>query len=387
MPRILACAADESAAAELRQVLEAADPGARVFVLGAGEPAAADGYDLVVLHVDRHEQDVLRYCLSLHDQPEGCPAATIVVGNLSAAGRVAALENGADACLVHPFTGAELLAQMRACLRAKERYDRLSGQSDEVSRVNRQLQESHQRVTTELELARRIQMSLLPQALPDLPGMRFAVQYRPCGRVGGDFYDAFRLDEQHVGFYVADAMGHGVPASLLTMFLKKAVRAKDIFGDHYRLVPPDEVLQRLNADLIEQRLADTPFITMVYALFDREERVLRFARAGHPYPLYVPIDGPVHSLEVPGSLLGIFETRFAVATRPMQPGDKMLFYTDGMDSVSVGDREPGTPSLVSCAERYRALAVGPFVDHLARELTPAGELADDFTLLGLEVIE
>src|SRR5207342_902861 len=117
-----------------------------------------------------------------------------------------------------------------------------------------------------------------PHSLPEVPQARFAVHYRPCGRVGGDFYDVFRLDERHLGFYVADAMGHGIPASLLTIFVKKGVRAKEITGQTYRLVPPAEVLQRLNRDLIEQALADMPFITMVYALFDHAEGTLRFSR-------------------------------------------------------------------------------------------------------------
>src|SRR5207237_29730 len=81
---------------------------------------------------------------------------------------------------------------------------------------NKRLQTAYQQIDLELELARHIQESFLPRTLPELPQVRFAVKYRPCERVGGDFYDVFRLDEKHLGFYVADAMGHGVPASLPT---------------------------------------------------------------------------------------------------------------------------------------------------------------------------
>src|SRR5262249_36702804 len=150
--------------------------------------------------------------------------------------------------------------------------------------------------------------------LPEVPGARFAVHYRPCGRVGGDFYDIFRLDEHHLGFYVADAVGHGVPASLLTVFVKKGVRAKEIIGQQYRLLPPDEVLRRLNRDLIEQGLSDNPFITMVYVLFNHRDGTLSFARSGHPYPLYLPRDGDPRLWQVEGSLLGVFDTDYPAQT-------------------------------------------------------------------------
>src|SRR5207247_649251 len=171
-----------------------------------------------------------------------------LTGDLAPRARLASLESGADAYILRPFEPAELLAQVQALLRIKERHDHLTEKTAEVHRINKRLQATYQQIDQELELARRIQESFLPQTLPELPEVRFAVHYKPCGKVGGDFYDIFRLDEQHLGFYVADAMGHGVPASLLTIFVKKGVRTKEISGRDYRLVPPAEVLQRLNRD-------------------------------------------------------------------------------------------------------------------------------------------
>src|ERR1700676_2540493 len=109
-------------------------------------------------------------------------------------------------------------------------------------------------------------------------------------------------------------MGHGVPASLLTICLKKGVNAKEISGQQYRLVPPNEVLQRLNHDLIDQGLSDNPFVTMVYGLYNCQERTLTFARAGHPHPLPLRDEEAPHVWQVLGSLLGVFETEFPVQT-------------------------------------------------------------------------
>src|SRR5262249_54238704 len=158
----------------------------------------------------------------------------------------------------------EFLAQIHAFLRLHGSHVRLADQAAELPRIHIQLQQAYQQINQELELARRVQQSLLPRTLPEMPPACFAVHYRPCGRVGGDFSDVIRLDEDHVGFYVADVMGHGVAASLLTVFLKKAIRFKEISGRDYRLYSPHEVLQDLNRDLLDQAVADNPFITMVY---------------------------------------------------------------------------------------------------------------------------
>jgi sigma-B regulation protein RsbU (phosphoserine phosphatase) len=208
-----------------------------------------------------------------------------------------------------------------------------------------------------------------------------------CGRVGGDFYDIFRLDEQHVGFYVADAMGHGVPASLLTIFIKKGVKAKEVFGSQYRLVSPDEVLLRLNRDLIEQQLSEHPFITMVYALFNHHDGTVQFARAGHPYPLYVPCDGAPELWKTDGFLLGIQDGRFPSRTQNLRPGDKLLFYSDGVDHAVFDDQPAGVDSLLACAGRHRALPAQEFIAQLARDLFGAASQPDDLTLLALERFE
>ncbi len=274
---------------------------------------------------------------------------------------------------------------MRAFLRTKDLHDRLADKTAEVHRINRRLQQAYQQIDQELELAQRIQASLLPQTLPELPAVRFAVHYVPRDRVGGDFYDVFRLDENHVGLYVADAMGHGVPASLLTIFVKKGVRAKEVFGRQYRLVPPDEVLGRLNRDLLEQGLSESPFITMAYALFNHRDGTLTVARAGHPYPLLVPAEGEPELLRQEGLLLGVVEASFPVCTRPLRAGDKLLLYSDGIDTAQFEGHAAGAESLLACAARHRALPVQEFVERLARDLFGAGEQPDDLTLLGLEV--
>jgi sigma-B regulation protein RsbU (phosphoserine phosphatase) len=190
-----------------------------------------------------------------------------------------------------------------------------------------------------------------------------------------------------VGFYVADAMGHGVPASLLTIFVKKGVRAKEVFGSQYRLVPPDEVLSRLNRDLIDQKLSEQPFITMAYGLLDHSDGTVRIARAGHPYPLFVPREGEPALWTQDGLLLGIAEARFPCTTHRLGPGDKLLLYTDGVDYARYGDHGAGIESLLACVCEHRELPAQDLVARLARELFGRGPQPDDLTLLAVERAE
>jgi len=351
------------------------------------EPADPGTASLIVLEGTHAPQAARTLCQSLRGRlGETFVPILFITGDSGPRERLASLECGADTYLLRPFENAELLAQVQAFLRLKDRHDHLTEKTAEIHRINKRLQTAYQQIDQELELARRIQESFLPQSLPDLPQVRFAVHYQPCGRVGGDFYDIFRLDEQHLGFYVADAMGHGVPASLLTIFVKKGVRAKEIFGQQYRLVPPGEVLQRLNRDMIDQHLSDNPFITMVYVLFNYRDGTVCFARSGHPYPLYIPREGPPVFWQIEGSLLGVFETKYPMQTHQLHPGDKLLLYTDGMDSAGFESSAVGTASLIAAAERFRDLPIDALVERLATELFRETKKADDLTVLGAEMI-
>ncbi len=382
---VLLAGRDEAGVEQVRHVLTEA--GHRVECR-APDTFLLEGtsYHLAIVEASGCHDESLAFVRRLRAAAEPIVPVLFITPDPDPAARLASFEAGADTYLLRPYLTEELRAQVQALLRIREVHDRLAEKTAEVHRVNKRLQQANQQIDQELELARRIQVSFLPQRMPEVPPARFAVHYLLCGQVGGDFYDVFRLDENHVGFYVADAMGHGVPASLLTIFVKKGVKAKEVFGKEYRLVPPGEVLSRLNQDLIDQALSDTPFITMVYALFNHRDGTLRFSRAGHPYPLHVPREGDLQLWQTDGLLLGVFDAHFSDNTHRLSPGDKVLLYSDGVDNARFEQHEPGVASLVACANRHRGLPIQEFVQQLARDLFAAGSPPDDLTLLGLEML-
>jgi sigma-B regulation protein RsbU (phosphoserine phosphatase) len=381
--QILVMARERSTVCDLLQLLERAGHSANWQPLDDVELRDWATVDLVILEGSR---GTLPVCRQLRARlGEYFVPIVLLIDGSNADLRLAGLESGADACFGPPSSSLELLAQVQAFLRLKKLHDRSVEMTAEFHRVNKQLEQAYQQIDQELMLARRIQHSMLPQALPEMPPVKLAVHYQPRDRVGGDFYDAFRLDENHLGFYVADVMGHGVPASLLTIFVKKAVRAKEIVGNQYRLLSPAEVLQQLNRDLIGQAVAENPFITMVYAVFDGRDQRLAFARAGHPYPLYLPRSGEPELWQVHGTLLGVFETQYQVQTRQLGPGDKVVFYTDGLDTNQEQGKHTGAERLLQGAVAHRNLPIQEFVDRLSHDLFTQTALPDDFTLLGLEL--
>ncbi|NLF32531.1 MAG: SpoIIE family protein phosphatase [Planctomycetes bacterium] len=186
----------------------------------------------------------------------------------------------------------------------------------------------------ELRLAARLQRDFLPRTLPQVAPLKFGIMFRPVGWVSGDMYDVIRLDETHVGFYVADAVGHGMPAALLTMFLKRALPTKRIDADGYRLVAPDEAMAELNAAICEQDLSSCQFCSALYCLVDSATLEMTYARGGHPEGLLLRADGSLVELNAGGGLLGVFpEERYRLGRVKLSPGDRLVLYSDGAEAA------------------------------------------------------
>ena len=220
----------------------------------------------------------------------------------------------------------------------QQEIDALRDELDSLHRRDEHLRLHLQRIDDELRLAARLQQDFLPKELPEVGPIRFHTLFRPAGYVSGDLYDVIRLDETHVGFYIADAVGHGVPAALLTMFVKHALITKEISGNGYRILPPSESMARLNQTLVEQNLAHATFATALYGVIDVTTLEVTIARAGHPAPILLRADQSVEILQPDGGLLGVFPNEtYASATTRLAPGDRLLVYTDGIELAFGGE--------------------------------------------------
>jgi sigma-B regulation protein RsbU (phosphoserine phosphatase) len=358
---------------------------ASIIATDSASVPEALGADLVLVDVPPGRPDAVERASAVAARLSGWPIpVAAVAAQLDRDQRIALYRAGVLAILAPDEDGEELSARL-GCLLAAKRAARLDGRA---SPAVRRLQQHTRRLDEQLRLAQRIQMDFLPRRMPELAGTRFAARLEPAAWVSGDFYDVFRLDERHVGFYVADAVGHGIPAALLTVFVKMGLQAKRIEGRRYELLGPDESLRLLNADLLSADLKESPFVTMVYGVYDAPARDLVYARAGHPRPVLLDPSGSVRPLEGEGPLLGVFpDVTFERRSIRLEKGQRVVLYSDGAEHLAAGPPD-GQERLLECLRAGALLPLEAMLDEVldAVHAAAAGRrLLDDVTLLALEV--
>ena len=195
---------------------------------------------------------------------------------------------------------------------------------DELKSAQAQLIEK-ERLERELKVAADIQLSILPDILPSVPGFDFGARILPARHVGGDFYDAFPVDETHMGVVIGDVADKGVPSALF-MALACLIMAEADTG-----ITPGEVLQLVNRHITHLDKS-AQFVTALYGILDTMTGEFSYARAGHEPPLILIPDGTVERIpHAPGMSLGLWET-ITLDERMvlLEPGSTLLLYTDGM---------------------------------------------------------
>lgn len=246
------------------------------------------------------------------------------------------------------------------------------------------------RLDEELRLAAKIQRDFLPKSLPEVGRVRFNALFRPAGYVSGDLYDVMRLDENHVGFYIADAVGHGTPAALLTMFLKHALVTKEITDDGYRLLEPTQTMQKLNEALLEQHLSQSVFATAIYGFINTQTLELKFSCGGHPNPVVLSPDGQLRQLAASGGLLGIFpDEQYSGGHAQLAPGERLVLFSDGVEMSFTDERTLDTERWRSALTQHAGMATDKLLSNLSSQIdatTGSIEAKDDLTIVVVEAI-
>lgn len=257
---------------------------------------------------------------------------------------------------------------------------RLRQEIQERSEAEVQLSLEEARSRREHQIAETLQRSLLPDRIPDIPGVAVAARYVPATadmRVGGDWYDVIRLRGGLIGLAIGDVAGHGLHAAAAMGQLRMAVRAYAVQDPS-----PASVMNGLDGLVHLWPMAD--LVTLMYLVYDPDTGTVRFANAGHP-PALVIGNGETRYLEDAMSPpLGVLENRdYAETTLELRPGATLLLYTDGLVERRTLSIQDGLDRLLLAASGDEGADVDTLCDHLLASLSEDGMVADDIALLAL----
>jgi len=240
---------------------------------------------------------------------------------------------------------------------------------------------SRRRITQELQIARRIQLTFLPRPNDRLRAMGLAGRTLPSKEMSGDYYDFLEREDGLLALAVADVSGKGIPASLIMSSLRAAFRLLAA-----RETDPAVLCRMLNEFLLAS-LRETEFVTGVFGFLDPSARTLHYTSAGHEPPLLLRQDGSVEWLERGGLILGAFpDQAYQGARVVLGEGDVLVLYTDGVTEVYRPDRgEFGREGLLEVVRAHRDLPARELLGAVVRAVRDfaEGPLPDDLTLVAL----
>ena len=241
-----------------------------------------------------------------------------------------------------------------------------------------------EKLERELELAREIQMSILPMELPPISGYDFGALIKPARMVGGDFYDFFELPEGRLGVVIGDVTDKGIPAAIFMAQTNALLRA-----EASRNVSPGTALRNANRLLLDRNDSGL-FATVLYGVLEPQTGEFRFARAGHELPLYINPAGELCKLPAKqGMPLGLVdEPPLDENSLHLEPGSTLLLFTDGLtDGLNPAWRNDGAPAPGELLGVFSGEPAQRICERLESEVIqrqPAEGFVDDLTLVVIQ---
>ncbi|WP_209506898.1 MULTISPECIES: fused response regulator/phosphatase [unclassified Ruegeria] len=309
------------------------------------------------------------------------------------------LDAGADDFLIKPLEADELRARISAGARILDMQRELSQKNRLIESALEELRLAHDAIDKDLMQARKIQESLVPELTRTFGKSRVSLLLKPCGHIGGDLVGMFSPGVNRLGFYSIDVSGHGITSAMMTARLGGYLSSKHFdqnvamerrFDKFYALLPPKHVAETLNSRLMADEGIEEYF-TMIYAIVDLRNGHLKMVQAGHPHPLLLRQDGRAEFLGDGGLPIGLIEdARFQQIETQMQPGDKLLLYSDGFTECQLAGggllEEDGLRQMAqqSMSERGGSEFLDDMFWRLTQVMSPKDGIGDDVSAVFFE---
>ncbi|MBL8061738.1 MAG: SpoIIE family protein phosphatase [Anaerolineales bacterium] len=255
---------------------------------------------------------------------------------------------------------------------------------DELKAAQAQLIEK-ERLERELQVAADIQLSILPDVLPDTEEFGFGARILPARQVGGDFYDVFSLEGDRIGILIGDVADKGVPSALFMARTHAFIMAAAESG----LTTAASVMQLVNLHITRLQKS-TQFVTVLYGILDLKTRIFSYARAGHEPPLILHADGSVERMaHSAGMALGLWDPiTLDERTVTLTSGDTLLLYTDGMTDCRNPQGEPfgleRIKTILSDLSKYNAQKACDTLLETLQSYQQGSKQDDDVTLVSVK---
>ncbi len=244
--------------------------------------------------------------------------------------------------IAQPYHEAELMIKIKNQLKIVSLEERLKSSKKALEESMDTIEKQKFELENNLTLAAKIQESLIPKSLGNIPNCSFLTHFQPSGKVGGDIFDVFMLDEEHVGLYMIDVMGHGVASSMLAVALSEflildvdrgtPLKKKINEFPYYEIVSPLEVIQHLNERFPFAKY--NHYFTIFYMMMNVKTGELKYVRAGHPSPILIKNSGEILELNGYGTPIGFeFYEDYEEKTLLLDSGDTLVIYTDGLTEI------------------------------------------------------
>ena len=347
---------------------------------------------MVISDWEMPEMDGLTLCQTIRNRQFGRYVYIILLTARENAGDVTqGFDAGADDFLSKPVEQAELRARLHAGVRILTLEATLAAH-------NKRLSEALHQIEKDLELAARVQHSVLPSRRLRYGDYFSDWLFLPSAWVSGDVFNIFPLDS-HLGFYCVDVSGHGVGAAMMSLavarqFLHGRVVDRFLFTEEGGIQSPAEVVRMLNSRFCSEESDITSYFTLIYGVIDPETGEGWLCQAGHPTPVIVNADSAVTSVGDGGPPVGLIpDLSWEDVAFTLHPGDRLCLFSDGItECENVSGEQFGTQRLERWLHEHARLPVDQllprFGDHLtgwrnANRDEPI-DLTDDVSLLVIE---
>lgn len=314
------------------------------------------------------------------------------------------LESGANDYIALDNDAHEVMVRLKFALRYKRAIGHSEALAKQLNEINDEIYERNLQVEKDLNVARQLQQSLLPPEIPNtaisVPNLEFQFSkchflnettritglYVPCDALGGDLYDVMHFNDDTIGITVADVSGHGVPAGFITAIFKAS-----FYRTTHMFTSPGDILFNLNNELANI-IKTGEYITAIYCRIMNGGRTLQYSGAGHPYPiLYRAATGQMERLTENGPPLVWFKDMdYPVGEVSLEPGDKLLLFTDGISEMKDPNRDIfGEEALEQLFLKHAQAGTTAPLDSMVMELsdyTQGHPLEDDMSAVLIEAL-